>query len=59
MEPYLDLGTYARGTSTASASAQTWFDRGLIWSYAFDHEEAIRCDTAQPVRTMSRSHAGS
>src|SRR3982751_54342 len=43
MEPYFDLGTYARGTSTPSASAQTWFDRGLVWSYAFHHEEAIRC----------------
>ena len=43
MEPYFDLGTYTRGTSTASASAQTWFDRGLVWSYAFHHEEAIRC----------------
>jgi tetratricopeptide (TPR) repeat protein len=43
MEPYFDLGTYARGTSTASSSAQTWFDRGLVWSYAFHHEEAIRC----------------
>src|SRR3954447_10113896 len=43
MEPYFDLGTYARGTSTASTSAQTWFDRGLVWSYAFHHEEAIRC----------------
>ena len=32
-----------RGTSTASTSAQTWFDRGLVWSYAFHHEEAIRC----------------
>ena len=43
MEPYFDLGTYKRGTSTASTSAQTWFDRGLVWSYAFHHEEAIRC----------------
>ena len=43
MEPYFDLGTYTRGTSTASMSAQTWFDRGLVWSYAFHHEEAIRC----------------
>ena len=32
-----------RGTSTASTSAQTWFDRGLVWCYAFHHEEAIRC----------------
>src|SRR5215212_5220510 len=43
MEPYFDLGIYTRGTSTASTSAQTWFDRGLVWSYAFHHEEAIRC----------------
>ena len=43
MEPYFDLGTYTRQTSTASADAQTWFDRGLVWSYAFHHEEAIRC----------------
>ena len=43
MEPYFDLGSYARGTSTASTSAQMWFDRGLVWSYAFHHEEAIRC----------------
>jgi tetratricopeptide (TPR) repeat protein len=43
MEPYFDLGTYTRGASTASTSAQTWFDRGLVWSYAFHHEEAIRC----------------
>ena len=43
MEPYFDLGTYTRGTSTASTSAQIWFDRGLVWCYAFHHEEAIRC----------------
>jgi tetratricopeptide (TPR) repeat protein len=43
MEPYFDLGTYTRATSTATTSAQTWFDRGLVWSYAFHHEEAIRC----------------
>src|SRR5918992_1404515 len=43
MEPYFDLGIYTRGTSTASTGAQTWFDRGLVWSYAFHHEEAIRC----------------
>jgi tetratricopeptide (TPR) repeat protein len=42
-EPYFDLGSYTRGTSTASTSAQVWFDRGLVWSYAFHHEEAIRC----------------
>jgi tetratricopeptide (TPR) repeat protein len=38
-----DLGTFHRPTSAASTEAQTWFDRGLVWSYAFNHEEAIRC----------------
>jgi hypothetical protein len=42
MDPYFDLGTYARGTSTASASAQMWFERGLVWSYAFHDDEAFR-----------------
>src|SRR5205085_6310257 len=23
--------------------AQIWFDRGMVWAYAFNHEEAIRC----------------
>src|SRR5918997_241514 len=38
-----DLGTYTRPTSTASPTAQAWFDRGLLWSYGFNHEEAVRC----------------
>src|SRR5919112_1578640 len=38
-----DLGTYTRPASTASPAAQAWFDRGLVWSYGFNHEEAIRC----------------
>ena len=38
-----DLGTYGRPISTSSADAQAWFDRGLVWSYAFNHEEAVRC----------------
>jgi tetratricopeptide (TPR) repeat protein len=40
--PY-DLGSYRRVTSTRSAEAARWFDRGLAWSYGFHHEEAIRC----------------
>ncbi len=40
---YYDLGGYGRTVSTASAEAQTWFDRGLVWTYAFNHEEAVRC----------------
>jgi tetratricopeptide (TPR) repeat protein len=38
-----DLGAFRRQTSTSSTEAQRWFDRGLVWSYAFNHEEAIRC----------------
>ena len=38
-----DLGSHRRPTSSPSAEARTWFDRGLMWSYAFNHEEAVRC----------------
>ena len=38
-----DLGRFARPASTSSRESQRWFDRGLVWSYAFNHEEAIRC----------------
>ena len=38
-----DLGAYGRPASTASPAAQAWFDRGLVWSYGFNHEEAVRC----------------
>ncbi|MFV8315205.1 tetratricopeptide repeat protein [Mycobacterium sp. 23] len=41
--PYFDLGSYHRPVETVAAQAQTWFDRGLVWAYAFNHEEAIRC----------------
>ena len=38
-----DLGPGSFRVSTRSAEAQTWFDRGLVWCYAFAHEEAVRC----------------
>ncbi|MBF9028879.1 hypothetical protein HKCCE3408_00605 [Rhodobacterales bacterium HKCCE3408] len=28
---------------TANEAAQVWFDRGLLWTYGFHHEEALRC----------------
>jgi tetratricopeptide (TPR) repeat protein len=40
---YYDLGTYSRPVTTSSQTAQQWFDRGLIWTYAYNHEEAIVC----------------
>ena len=38
-----DLGTGSFRISTQSAEMQAWFDRGLIWGYAFAHEEAVHC----------------
>lgn len=40
---YFDLGRYRRSVDTASPEAQAWFDRGLVWTYAFHHEAAIGC----------------
>ncbi|MFI1369288.1 tetratricopeptide repeat protein [Streptomyces griseochromogenes] len=40
---YYDLGSHGRRVTTSSSDAQTWFDRGLNWTYAFNHEEAVRC----------------
>ncbi|MGO4425114.1 hypothetical protein AB4Z54_42125, partial [Streptomyces sp. MCAF7] len=40
---YFDLGTLTRPVSTRSPEAQLWFDRGLVWTYAFNHEEAVAC----------------
>jgi tetratricopeptide (TPR) repeat protein len=40
--PY-DLGKCTRPIRTSSPAAQIWFDRGLTWTWAFNHEEAVRC----------------
>ena len=40
---YFDLGAHHRDVSTTSETAQTWVDRGLNWTYGFNHEEAILC----------------
>lgn len=42
-DDYYDLGSFHRQVSTTSEEAQLWFDRGLIWTYAFNHEEAAQC----------------
>lgn len=36
------LGDYSCRVTTASAEAQRYFDQGLTWAYAFNHDEAIR-----------------
>ena len=43
MTTYYDLGHYRRRVTTTSVEAQMWFDRGLVWCYGFNHEEAVRC----------------
>ncbi len=43
MEPYADLGRYRRDVTANNADAKLWFNRGLIWCYAFAFEEAARC----------------
>ena len=43
MRDYYDLGTYSKPVTTMSAETQRWFDRGLLWCYGFNHDEAIRC----------------
>ncbi len=42
MSYQFDLGTYSR-TASKDADAQRWFDRGLVWLFAYNHEEAIVC----------------
>lgn len=38
-----DLGSYRRAVTTASPQAQLWFDRGLNWTFGFNHAEAVIC----------------
>ncbi|KAL4946007.1 hypothetical protein BDV06DRAFT_183395 [Aspergillus oleicola] len=42
-DSYFNLGNYSRTISTTTPAAQAWFNRGLIWTYAFNHEEAANC----------------
>ena len=38
-----DLGAHHRAVTTAVPAAQVWFDRGLVWCYGFNHDEAAAC----------------
>lgn len=42
MSDYFNLGSYSRPASDVP-DAQMWFDRGLVWLFAYNHEEAIVC----------------
>lgn len=37
-----DLGVWSRTVTTDSPEAQRYFDQGLVLTYAFNHEEALR-----------------
>ncbi len=39
---FSDLGPHHRAVTTTSAEAQAYFDQGLAWYYAFNHDEAVR-----------------
>jgi tetratricopeptide (TPR) repeat protein len=58
LDSYYELGSYSRPITTSSRAAQTWFDRGLIWTYGYNHEEALRCfdkaATADPRCAMAQ-----
>ena len=40
---YFDLGPYGRKITTNVPDAQTWFDRGLNWTFGYNHGEAVTC----------------
>ncbi|KAJ3454741.1 hypothetical protein MRS44_013341 [Fusarium solani] len=40
---YYNLGDFGRPITTSNHYAQIWFNRGLIWAYSFNHEEATFC----------------
>ena len=39
---YEGLGSHHREVTTSSPLAQKYFDQGLTWAFAFNHDEAIR-----------------
>ena len=43
MDGYFDLGAHSFPVTTGSDEAQLWFDRGLLWTYGYNHEEAVAC----------------
>jgi len=40
-----DMGQHRRKVATPAPLAQCYFDQGLTWAYAFNHDEAIRSFT--------------
>ena len=43
MNDYLDLGGFGKKVTTSSTDCQQWVDRGVVHTFGFNREEAIRC----------------
>ena len=43
MSAYLNLGGFGKKVTTSSADCQQWMDRGVVHSFGFNRDEAIRC----------------
>ena len=43
MSGYYELGSFTWPISTKNPEAQRWFDRGMIWCFGYNHDEAIAC----------------
>jgi tetratricopeptide (TPR) repeat protein len=39
----LDLGAEYSRPCGGNAAAQVWFDRGILWCFGFNHQEAVSC----------------
>ncbi|KAL6229498.1 hypothetical protein BDW75DRAFT_249634 [Aspergillus navahoensis] len=42
-DEYYNLGSFSRKITTSNPNAQTWFNHGLRWVYAFNHVESAYC----------------
>lgn len=42
-EYVFETGGFGRVVTTRAPNAQTWFNRGLTWAYAFNHQESASC----------------
>ena len=62
MDEYYNLGGHHFPITTSSDEAQLWFDRGLTWTYGYNHEEAVACFTraieADPTCAMAHWGVG-
>ena len=43
MSAYLDLGDFGKNVTTSNADCQLWIDHGVLHTFGFNREEAIRC----------------